>query len=67
MIKDATKMDKSVLDRSILEDTIFAKMLRDRGEMVPEEYDIYIELFILMNKKTLILFTIFLQKYYTRV
>ena len=45
MIKDATKMDKSVLDRSILEDTIFAKMLRDRGEMVPEEYDIYIELF----------------------
>jgi deoxyadenosine/deoxycytidine kinase len=44
MCKHANKIQESVLDRSILEDTIFAKMLRDRDEMDPYEYQIYKEL-----------------------
>lgn len=44
MCKQANDIERSVLDRSILEDAIFAKMLRDRGEMDPYEYQIYREL-----------------------
>lgn len=44
MCKDANAIERSVLDRSILEDAIFAKMLRDRGDMDPYEYQIYREL-----------------------
>ena len=45
MCKEANQIKKSVLDRSIVEDTIFAKMLRDSGDMDPYEYQIYKELF----------------------
>jgi len=33
------------MDRSIYGDVIFAKMLKDAGEMSNEEFDLYIELF----------------------
>ena len=45
MCKEANKTDNSVMDRSIVEDTIFAKMLRDSGYMDLHEYNIYKELF----------------------
>ena len=45
MCKEAADTDYSVMDRSIVEDTIFAKMLRDSGDMDPYEYQIYKELF----------------------
>ncbi|MFC4388926.1 deoxynucleoside kinase [Gracilibacillus marinus] len=44
-IKDASKLDKAVLDRSIYGDVIFAKMLRDNNEMSEEEFAIYVDLF----------------------
>ena len=45
MCKEAVNHPNSVMDRSIVEDTIFAKMLRDRGDMDPYEYQIYKELY----------------------
>jgi deoxyadenosine/deoxycytidine kinase len=45
LIKEAGKLNNTVLDRSILEDTIFAKMLCDSGDMEKEEFKIYMELF----------------------
>ena len=45
MCKEATQTKDSVMDRSIVEDTIFAKMLRDSGDMSPYEYQVYKELF----------------------
>ena len=45
LIKEASQVPNAVLDRSILEDTIFAKMLYDSGEMEGEEFNIYMELF----------------------
>ncbi len=48
MCKKSLEYDSSVMDRSIIEDTIFAKMLRDSGDMDPYEYQIYRELFINM-------------------
>lgn len=44
-VKEASKMENSLLDRSIYGDLIFAKMLADSGEMTPEEYDLYTDLF----------------------
>jgi deoxyadenosine/deoxycytidine kinase len=44
-IKDASKIQNAVMDRSIYGDIIFAKMLNDSGEMSKEEFDLYIELF----------------------
>lgn len=44
-IKDASKLDKAVLDRSIYGDVIFAKMLKDNSEMSEEEFTIYVDLF----------------------
>ncbi|MEG0773283.1 deoxynucleoside kinase [Clostridium sp.] len=44
-IKDASKIQNAVMDRSIYGDIIFAKMLNDSGEMSNEEFDLYIELF----------------------
>lgn len=44
-IKIASKIDNAVLDRSIYGDLIFAKMLKDSGDMTEEEFDIYIGLF----------------------
>ena len=44
-IKRASKIDNAVLDRSIYGDLIFAKMLKDNGEMAVEEFDIYLDLF----------------------
>ena len=44
-IKDASKIENAVMDRSIYGDIIFAKMLQDAGEMSKEEFDLYIELF----------------------
>ncbi|WP_245711625.1 deoxynucleoside kinase [Gracilibacillus ureilyticus] len=44
-IKNASKIPKAVLDRSIYGDVIFAKMLKDGGEMSEEEFDIYLNLF----------------------
>lgn len=45
MCKEAVNHPNSVMDRSIVEDTIFAKMLRDSGDMDPYEYQIYKELY----------------------
>jgi deoxyadenosine/deoxycytidine kinase len=45
MCKKSFEYGSSVMDRSIIEDTIFAKMLRDSGDMDPYEYQIYRELF----------------------
>lgn len=45
MYKDSTKHPLSIMDRSLMEDRIFAKMLRDRGEMDSKEYSIYVDLF----------------------
>ena len=45
MCKNSLEYGSSVMDRSIIEDTIFAKMLRDSGDMDPYEYQIYRELF----------------------
>ena len=45
MYKDSTKHPFSIMDRSLMEDRIFAKMLRDRGEMDGKEYSIYVDLF----------------------
>ena len=44
-IKDASQIQNAVMDRSIYGDVIFAKMLKDAGEMSNEEFDLYIELF----------------------
>lgn len=44
-IKKASTVDKSILDRSIYGDVIFAKMLNESKEMSNEEFAIYIELF----------------------
>jgi deoxyadenosine/deoxycytidine kinase len=44
-IKSASLHEKAVLDRSIYGDLIFAKMLKDNGEMSEEEFDIYLDLF----------------------
>lgn len=43
MVKEASKTN-SLLDRSIYGDMIFAKMLKDSGEMSEEEYELYKEL-----------------------
>ena len=45
MYKDSTHHSASIMDRSIVEDRIFAKMLRDQGELDPTEYEIYVDLF----------------------
>ena len=44
-IKKESQISKSVLDRSIYGDVIFAKMLKDSEEMSEEEFNIYQELF----------------------
>ncbi|CCC57935.1 MULTISPECIES: deoxynucleoside kinase [Caloramator] len=44
-IKEASKVENAVMDRSIYGDVIFAKMLMESGEMSPEEFELYIELF----------------------
>jgi len=44
-IKKASQYPNSVLDRSIYGDVIFAKMLRDNGEMSEVEFQIYLDLF----------------------
>lgn len=44
MIKEATKLGKCVMDRSIYGDVIFSKMLVADGEMTEEEFDLYEEL-----------------------
>lgn len=45
MYKDSANYPLSIMDRSLMEDRIFAKMLRDQGEMDNKEYGIYVELF----------------------
>ena len=45
MYKDSMHHPASIMDRSIVEDRIFAKMLRDQGELNDKEYDIYVDLF----------------------
>ena len=45
MYKDSHNYPSSIMDRSIVEDRIFAKMLRDQGELDIKEYDIYVDLF----------------------
>ncbi|WCK57295.1 deoxynucleoside kinase (plasmid) [Aneurinibacillus sp. Ricciae_BoGa-3] len=44
-IKQASLQPNAVLDRSIYGDLIFAKMLKDNGEMSVEEFNIYLDLF----------------------
>ncbi len=43
-IKEASQIERSVLDRSIYGDAIFAKMLCQGGDMEEEEYQVYEEL-----------------------
>ena len=45
MYKDSHNYPSSIMDRSIVEDRIFAKMLRDQSELDIKEYDIYVDLF----------------------
>ena len=40
-IKKAMKIENAILDRSIYGDLIFAKMLKDNGEMSEDEFNIY--------------------------
>lgn len=44
-IKKASSVSGAVLDRSIYGDLIFAKMLKDGGDMTEEEFHIYLDLF----------------------
>lgn len=44
-IKKASSVSGAVLDRSIYGDLIFAKMLKDGGDMTGEEFHIYLDLF----------------------
>ncbi len=44
-IKEASKVDHAVLDRSIYGDLIFARMLHDSGDMSTEEFKLYMDLF----------------------
>ncbi len=45
MLKDAAKIkEKTIMDRSIYGDVIFAKLLRDNNEMSQSEFAIYMEL-----------------------
>lgn len=44
LIKEANKLGKCVMDRSIYGDVIFSKMLADDGEMTKEEFSLYEEL-----------------------
>lgn len=44
-IKKASSISGAVLDRSIYGDLIFAKMLKDGGDMTEEEFNIYLDLF----------------------
>ncbi|MDX8046836.1 deoxynucleoside kinase [Gracilibacillus sp. S3-1-1] len=44
-IKNASELDRAILDRSIYGDVIFAKMLKDNSEMSEEEFHIYLDLF----------------------
>lgn len=44
-IKEASKIENAIMDRSIYGDVIFAKMLHDTGEMSDEEFHTYLELF----------------------
>lgn len=44
-IKNASKINDAILDRSIYGDLIFAKMLKDGGDMTEEEFHIYLDLF----------------------
>lgn len=45
MYKEAQEHKKTLFDRSIVEDRIFARMLRDQGKLDPTLYDLYQELF----------------------
>jgi deoxyadenosine/deoxycytidine kinase len=45
LIKENSKVDKCIIDRSIYGDFIFAQMLFDNKNMLQEEFDIYTELF----------------------
>ena len=44
LIKEASKLDNSVLDRSIYEDQLFTKLNHDMGNISKEEYDLYCDL-----------------------
>ncbi|MDF2556521.1 MAG: deoxyguanosine kinase [Bacillales bacterium] len=44
-LKEANKFDKTIFDRSIYCDIIFAKMLHANGEMTDEELELYLDLF----------------------
>lgn len=44
MLKEAASMDRTVMDRSIYGDVIFAKLLAEGGDMEKAEYSLYKEL-----------------------
>lgn len=52
MIKNASKLEACVLDRSIYGDVIFSKMLVQDGSMSQGEFDIYEELLYNMLEHT---------------
>lgn len=43
-IKKAVKDDKAVIDGSLIADSVVYKVIKDRGETIPEEYDVYLKL-----------------------
>lgn len=43
-LKEAVKKDKAVIDGSLIADSVVYKVIKDRGETIPEEYDIYLKL-----------------------
>lgn len=44
-IQEASKIENAILDRSIYGDLIFAKLLKDNGDMTKVEFDIYLSMF----------------------
>lgn len=43
-IKKAVQDDKAVIDGSLIADSVVYKIIKDRGETISEEYDVYLKL-----------------------
>ena len=53
-LKQAVKEDKSVIDGSLIADSVVYKVIKDRGETIDAEYDIYLKLLAtMMNDQAL--------------
>lgn len=53
-LKEAVKRDKAVIDGSLIADSVVYKVIKDRGETIDAEYDIYLKLLAtMMNDQAL--------------